>query len=83
VIRFTHPLLASVLYQSMSADERRRTHGRVAALVKDPLVRARHLALSTEGQAAEVASSLEEAAALANARGAMAMPPSSRNTRSG
>jgi DNA-binding CsgD family transcriptional regulator len=72
VIRFTHPLLASVLYQSMSADERRRTHGRVAALVKDPLVRARHLALSTEGQDAEVASSLEEAAALADARGAMA-----------
>jgi DNA-binding CsgD family transcriptional regulator len=72
VIRFTHPLLASVLYQSMSADERRRMHGRVAALVKDPLVRARHLALSTEGQDAEVASTLEEAAALANARGAMA-----------
>ncbi len=72
VIRFTHPLLASVLYQGMSADERRSTHGRVAALVKDPLVRARHLALSTEGQDAGVASSLEEAAGLANARGAMA-----------
>ena len=70
VIRFTHPLLASVLYQSMSTDQRRRTHGRVAALVEDPLVRARHLALSTEGQDTQIAGVLEDAAAFASTRGA-------------
>jgi DNA-binding CsgD family transcriptional regulator len=70
MIRFTHPLLASVLYQGLSADERRRVHGRIAEIVSDPLDRARHLALSTEGQDAEVASSLEQAAVLATTRGA-------------
>ena len=47
-IRFTHPLLASVVYHGVSADERRRAHGRLALVVADPLDRARHLALSTE-----------------------------------
>ncbi len=69
-IRYTHPLLASVLYQSMSADERRRTHRRVAAIVKDPLDRARHLALSTTSPDKEIAAVLEEASNLASARGA-------------
>jgi DNA-binding CsgD family transcriptional regulator len=69
-IRFTHPLLASVLYQSTSADKRRHTHGRVAAIVKDPLDRARHLALSTETPDKEIAAVLEEASNLASARGA-------------
>jgi DNA-binding CsgD family transcriptional regulator len=69
-IRFTHPLLASVLYQSTSPEERRRAHGRVATVVEDPLDRARHLALSTESADPEVAAALEEASNLANARGA-------------
>ena len=47
-IRFTHPLLASVVYHGVSAVERRRAHGRLALVVADPLDRARHLALSTE-----------------------------------
>ena len=47
-VRFTHPLLASVLYQGLSADERQRAHRRLAALVDDPLARARHLALSAD-----------------------------------
>ena len=41
MIRFTHPLLASVLYQELSADERRRAHGLVAQIVDDPILRAR------------------------------------------
>jgi DNA-binding CsgD family transcriptional regulator len=69
-IRFTHPLLASVVYQGASADERRRAHGLVARIVDGPIVRARHLALSTERPDTEVAAALEDAAALASTRGA-------------
>ena len=69
-IRFTHPLLASVVYHGVSADERRRAHGRLALAVEDPLDRARHLALSTESPDSEIAGALEDAAALASTRGA-------------
>ena len=68
-IRFAHPLLASVVYHGVSADERRRTHGRIARVVADPLDRARHLALSTEGPDTQIAGVLEDAAALASTRG--------------
>lgn len=70
LIRFTHPLLASVLYQSMSAETRRRTHGRVASVVDDPLDHARHVALSTESPDADVAAMLEAASSSARARAA-------------
>jgi DNA-binding CsgD family transcriptional regulator len=70
VISFTHPLLASVVYQGVSADERRRAHGLVATVVGEPTLRARHLALSTEGPDPEIAAALEDAAALASTRGA-------------
>lgn len=69
-IRFTHPLLASVVYQSVPADERRRAHGLVAQIVDDPISRARHLALSTERPDAAIAAALDDAAALARTRGA-------------
>jgi DNA-binding CsgD family transcriptional regulator len=69
-IRFTHPLLASAVYHGVSAAERRRAHGRLAVIVADPLDRARHLALSTEGPDTEIAAVLEDAAALASTRGA-------------
>jgi DNA-binding CsgD family transcriptional regulator len=69
-VRFTHPLLASVIYQSTSAEERRRAHGRVAAVVEDPLDRARHLALSTASPNTDIAGDLEKAAALASTRAA-------------
>lgn len=69
-IRFTHPLLASVVYQSASADERRRAHGRLALVVADPLDRARHLALSTESPDTQTAAALEAAATLATTRNA-------------
>ena len=67
-IRFTHPLLASVVYQGVSADERRRAHGRLALVVEDSLDRARHLALSTESPDTEIAAVLEDAAGLASTR---------------
>jgi DNA-binding CsgD family transcriptional regulator len=69
-LRFTHPVLASVLYQGLGAGDRRRTHGRLAEIVDEPLERARHLALSTEKPKAEIAATLEEVATLASARGA-------------
>jgi DNA-binding CsgD family transcriptional regulator len=70
VIRFTHPLLASVLYQGLSAEEKQRAHGRLAELADDALARARHLALSTPRADAELANELEQAAAAAAAQGA-------------
>ena len=68
-IRFAHPLLASVVYHGVPANERRSAHGRLALVVADPLDRARHLALSTESPDAEIARALEDAAALASNRG--------------
>jgi DNA-binding CsgD family transcriptional regulator len=70
-IRFTHPLLASALYQGLSAADRRRAHRLLAEIVDDPVDRARHLALAAEGPDAEIAAALEDAAALAGARGAI------------
>ena len=45
-IRFTHPLLSSVLYRDLG-ERRRSVHRRIAGIVDDPLLRARHLALSS------------------------------------
>jgi DNA-binding CsgD family transcriptional regulator len=73
IIRFTHPLLSSVVYQGLSSEERRSLHGRLAAVIDDPLVRARHLALATDTTDAAVANVLDEAAALAAGRGAAAV----------
>jgi DNA-binding CsgD family transcriptional regulator len=70
-IRFTHPLLSSVLYQDLG-EERRGVHERVAGIVDDPLLRARHVALSTESPDMGVAAVLDDAARLAADRGASA-----------
>jgi hypothetical protein len=72
LIRFTHPLLASVLYQDLG-EERRQIHARIAGLVDDPLLSARHLALSVDAPDAEVAVVLDTAVALATDRGAAAV----------
>jgi DNA-binding CsgD family transcriptional regulator len=71
-IRFTHPLLSSVVYQDLG-EERYRVHQRIAEIVDDPLVRARHNALSRPGPDAEVAILLDGAAILASDRGAEAV----------
>jgi DNA-binding CsgD family transcriptional regulator len=72
VVQFTHPLLASVLYQGLPAGERRRAHARAAASADDPLQRARHEALAAVAPDTEVAAALEDAAGRAHARGAPA-----------
>jgi DNA-binding CsgD family transcriptional regulator/tetratricopeptide (TPR) repeat protein len=71
-IRFTHPLLSSALYRELGA-ERTAVHARLANLVEDPLIRARHLALSKEDADEEVASVLDEATRIASSRGASAV----------
>jgi DNA-binding CsgD family transcriptional regulator len=72
IIRFTHPLLASVLYHDLG-EERRSVHARIAAVVDDPLLHARHLALSRETADADVAAVLDDASKLAADRGASAV----------
>ena len=69
-VRFSHPLLASVLYAGASDTERRELHARVARILDDPEERAAHRALSAEGPDIAVAAELDEAAERARARGA-------------
>ncbi len=69
-VRFSHPLVGSGVYGRMSPLARRSLHGRLVELAVDPDVRARHLALSTDGVDPGIAMLLEEAAARASARGA-------------
>jgi DNA-binding CsgD family transcriptional regulator len=69
-IRFTHPLLASVVYRSAAHERRRRLHERLATVVVDPEERARHLALGTTRADEDVAAEIERAAARAARRGA-------------
>jgi DNA-binding CsgD family transcriptional regulator len=69
-VRFTHPLLSSVVYADASAQERRRLHRRLAGLVADPEEQARHLGLSAEAPDRDVAATLEQAARRAAGRGA-------------
>ena len=70
-IRFTHPLLSSALYNDLG-DQRQSVHARIADVVADPVVRARHLALSSDEPDAEIAIILDEAAIIAADRGASA-----------
>ena len=70
-VRFTHPLMASVVYRDLG-ERRWRVHAVIARVAEDPLVRARHLALSKDQPDADVAAVLDEAMTLAVARGAVA-----------
>jgi DNA-binding CsgD family transcriptional regulator len=69
-IRFTHPLLASVVYAAATAEERRRLHRRLADLVVDSEEQARHLGLSADRPDSKIAATLEDAARRAASRGA-------------
>lgn len=70
-LEFTHPLLASTVYRSASAADRRRAHSRLARVPSDPEERARHLALSVDGPVRDVAEALDLAAVHAIDRGAL------------
>jgi DNA-binding NarL/FixJ family response regulator len=69
-VRFSHPLLASIVYASASGERRRALHERLAAIVEDPEERARHLALCTTEPDPAIAAQLEDAARGAATRGA-------------
>jgi DNA-binding CsgD family transcriptional regulator len=69
-VLFSHPLLASGALAALDVADRRACHARLAAVVEEPVDRARHLALATAAPDAGVATEVEEAAALTRARGA-------------
>jgi DNA-binding CsgD family transcriptional regulator len=71
-VRFSHPLLASACYGHLRPTVRQNVHRRLAGLVRDPIERARHLAVSTQLPDAQVAAELDDAADAASARGAFA-----------
>lgn len=69
-VRFTHPLLASLLYNDAAAPERRRIHEGLVGVSVSPEERARHLALAALGPDEAVARALDAAAEDAARRGA-------------
>jgi DNA-binding CsgD family transcriptional regulator len=69
IARFTHPLLASAIYQGATDDERRAAHRGLATMVQDAVHRARHLALGADAPDAELAATIEAAANQARDRG--------------
>ncbi|HEX6725448.1 MAG TPA: AAA family ATPase [Gaiella sp.] len=71
-LRFTHPLLASAVAARQTPTRRRSLHARLAKVVPTGEERARHLALATTEPSREIASTLEDAARSAHARGASA-----------
>ena len=71
VVRFTHPLLASVHYAAASLGRRRSVHARIAEAVGDVEERARHLARAVCGPDEDVAAVLDQAVDVARRRGAL------------
>ena len=69
-VRFTHPLLAAVVYDRATAAEKRAIHRTIANGLADPVERARHLALSACEPDGDIAAALDEAAIGAARRGA-------------
>ncbi|MGE2712701.1 helix-turn-helix transcriptional regulator [Mycolicibacterium litorale] len=71
-VRFTHPLLSRAVYTGVASARRRATHRRLAGIVDEPELKARHLALgAVTGDPATLAA-LDEAAHTARMRGAPA-----------
>jgi DNA-binding CsgD family transcriptional regulator len=69
-IRFSHPLLASAVYDAASAPTRRTLHRRLADVVVDPEERARHVAAAAAAPDERLAEEIERGAAAAARRGA-------------
>lgn len=67
---FAHPLFASAVYTSASAQQRRQLHKRLGSTLADSEERARHLALAAEGPGEQIAIELDAAANEARTRGA-------------
>ncbi|BBX61336.1 transcriptional regulator [Mycobacterium saskatchewanense] len=71
-LRFTHPILAHGVYSAAPPGRRREMHRRLADLVDEPELRARHLALSDATGDLRTVEALDLAAELARRRGAPA-----------
>ncbi len=71
-VSFTHPVLAHGVYSEASPRLRRAMHRRLAELVVEPELRARHLALSDATGEPATIEALDTAAEIARARGAPA-----------
>ena len=71
-LRFTHPLLRSVLYGEMPHDARRQVHQRLGEAAEGIEERAWHLALGADRPSEETAGLLDAAACHAASRGAPA-----------
>ncbi len=69
-LRFTHPLLRSVLYAEMTLNERKEVHQRLGAIAEDTEEHAWHLALGAERPSEKIAGMLGAAAEHAASRGA-------------
>ncbi len=69
-LSFSHPLLASAVYGAVTGTRRRALHRRLAGIVRDPEEAARHLARSGIAADDRAASRIEQAAELAERRGA-------------
>jgi DNA-binding NarL/FixJ family response regulator len=72
-VTFTHPMLASAVYDAAAPSERRRAHRVLAELLDDPVERARHRARSITTPDEAVATELEQAAETSRSRGAQAL----------
>jgi DNA-binding CsgD family transcriptional regulator len=71
-VRFTHPILAHGVYSGAPPRLRRAMHRRLAELVTEPELRARHLALSDTTGEPQTVEALDTAAEIARGRGAPA-----------
>jgi DNA-binding CsgD family transcriptional regulator/tetratricopeptide (TPR) repeat protein len=69
-VRFTHPLIGSIIYSEASSAERRTLHRRLAEQTDDVEERAVHVALAANGPDRDVAAALDVAASSALRRGA-------------
>ena len=72
VVRCAHPLIASAVHATLDPIRLQSLHARLAALVPDPVERARHLARSAADPDEVVAAELEWAAGAAIRRGSAA-----------
>ena len=70
LVRFSHPLLAHGIYTGARPSRRRDMHRRIASIIDEPEVRARHLALATVTDDQATVEALDTAAELARVRGA-------------
>lgn len=71
-LRFSHPIFARGVYNDASPERRRAMHTRLAGVVDELEVRARHLALGSVGADAATLQALDAAAQSARDRGAPA-----------